>query len=149
MLLYHLGVTLYAKQLPGEGAKLYGGRWNPQGVACLYASQSKSLCVLEYAANIFLKNMPTALSFTTYEIPDNSWIGFLLKDLPANWKETPPPESTQTWGAKHLQNRLAIKVPSAIILSEFNFVINPLHVDFKFVRIKEIEPFSFDPRIKS
>ena len=149
MLLYHLGVTLYAKQLTGEGAKLYGGRWNPQGVACLYACESKSLCVLEYAANTFLKNMPTDLSFTTYDIPGNSWIGFLPKDLPANWKETPPPESTRTWGAKHLQNRLAIRVPSTIIPSEFNFVINPLHADFKLVRIKEIEPFSFDARIKS
>ena len=149
MLFYHLGITLFAKQLTGEGAKLYGGRWNPQGVPCLYACESKALCALEYAANILLENMPTELSFTTYEFPDNSWISFLPKDLPSNWQEIPPPKSTQQWGAKHLQNALAIRVPSGIIPSEFNFVINPLHQDFKKLRLKEIESFSFDRRIKS
>lgn len=149
MLIYHLGVTSYARQLTGEGAKLYGGRWNLQGIPCLYAGETKSLCALEYAANVLLENMPADLSFTTYEIPDNSWTSFSPKDLPVDWKETPPPESTQTLGSKLLQNRLAIRVPSAIIPSEFNFVINPLHADFKKVRIKEVEPFSFDKRIKT
>lgn len=149
MLIYHLGLTVYAKQLTGEGAKLYGGRWNPVGIACLYACESKALCALEYAANILLANMPGNLSFSTYEIPDNSWVSFLPKDLPANWQETPPPQSTKAWGAKQLQGSLAIRVPSAIIPSEFNFVINTHHADFKKLHLKSVEPFSFDRRIKS
>lgn len=149
MLVYHLGITLFAKQLTGEGAKLYGGRWNPKGVPCLYACESKALCALEYAANVLLEDMPGDLSFSAYEIPDDSWISFLPKDLPTNWQEIPLPKSTQDWGAKHLQDTLALRVPSVIIPSEFNFVINPLHTDFKKVRLKGVESFSFDRRIKT
>ena len=148
MLVYHLGVTKYAKQLTGEGAKLFGGRWNEIGTSCLYACESKALCALEFAANVLFDEMPEDLSFTTYEIPDDSWMNFLPKNLPDNWKDVPPSINIQVWGSMQLKNNLAIKVPSVIINSEFNFAINPLHPDFKKVRIKEVEIFSFDTRIK-
>lgn len=32
----------------GEGSRLFGGRWNPKGVAGVYCSQHLSLCVLEF-----------------------------------------------------------------------------------------------------
>jgi len=148
MEVYHLGTTMYANQLTGEGAKLFGGRWNVKGCPCIYTAGSKALCVLEYAANVVLKQIPDDLSFTIYSLPDESWDAFLPKDLPVNWQETPPPVSTQEWGTKHLKNKLAICVPSVIIPEEFNFVLNPLHADFKKVRIVKVEPFSFDQRIK-
>lgn len=148
MQVYHLGVTMFAKQLTGEGAKLYGGRWNMIGHACIYACQSKAMCALEYAANVSQEDLPDDLSFTTYDIPDESWITFPPKDLPVGWDAIPPPASTQKWGTEHLENKFAICVPSVIIPEEFNFVLNPLHPDFKKVKIKAIEPFIFDRRIK-
>ncbi|MHB8148190.1 MAG: RES domain-containing protein, partial [Vulcanimicrobiaceae bacterium] len=36
-----------ATALSGEGARLYGGRWNTPGVAALYASSSLALALLE------------------------------------------------------------------------------------------------------
>ena len=41
-----------AKAFDGEGARLYGGRWNSVGVAMVYASQHKSLAALEARVHI-------------------------------------------------------------------------------------------------
>ena len=39
-----------------------------------------------------------------------------------------------------------LKVPSAVIHEEHNFIINPLHVDFKKIRITQTVTFSTDKR---
>jgi RES domain-containing protein len=151
MEVYHIGTKKFATQLTGEGAKLHGGRWNSIGTACLYTAESISLCVLEYAANVSLHQMPASLTVTVYTLPDKSWKEFALDELPKNWQEVPAPVETQEWGSLHLQEakHLALKVPSVVIPSEHNYILNPLHTDFKKVVIKEILPFTFDSRIKS
>lgn len=148
MIVYHLGSTKFARQLTGEGAKLHGGRWNNIGQPCIYASGAKSLCVLEYAANVSLDEMNHNLAFTAYEIPDDCWAQFETKELPAGWMELPSPDAVRAWGTKQLQKHLALQLPSVIVPTEFNYLLNPLHPDFKNVRIKEVEPFTFDRRIK-
>lgn len=148
MLVYHLGVAQFADQLTGEGAKLYGGRWNLVGHPCIYAGETKALCALEYAANVLLEDMPENLAFTTYEIPNDNLVSFGADQLPFGWQNTPPSKATQIWGSETLNGKLAIRVPSVIIPSEFNFVLNPLHPDFKKVKVKAVESFTFDPRIK-
>lgn len=148
MIVYHLGQTRFAQQLTGEGAKLFGGRWNKIGQPCIYTSEARSLCVLEYAANTTLDEIANELAFTAYEIPDGHWQTFTPKHLPADWMELKVPSSTQEWGTKHLQNNLALRLPSVIIPNEFNYILNPLHPDFKKVRIKEVASFTFDKRIK-
>lgn len=151
MEVYHLGKTKFANQLTGEGAKLHGGRWNLIGSPCMYASESKALCVLEYLANVKADDMPSSLSITVYSLPDKSWKAFDITDLPKNWFQIPAPEETKRWGTQHLKANkfLALKIPSAILSSEFNFLLNPLHADFKKVKIKEVHSFTFDTRIKN
>ena len=118
------------------------------GTPCLYTSAARSLCVLEFAANMPLDEMSDDLAFTVYEIPDDSWTGFPLKELPPGWMESSSPGLVKEWGTKQLQQHLALKLPSVIIPSEFNFLLNPLHPDYKKVVIKGVEPFTFDKRIK-
>lgn len=151
MEVYHIGSKKFATQLSGEGAKLHGGRWNSIGTACLYTAESIALCVLEYAANVSLHQLPPSLTITVYTIPENSWREFSLAELPKNWQEVPAPAETQEWGTQLLQEakHLALRVPSVIIPSEYNYILNPLHPDFKKVKIKEVPPFTFDSRIKS
>lgn len=149
MEVYHLGLTLFSRQLTGEGARLHGGRWNLTGYPCLYTSETKALCVLELASNVLWYEIPEDLSITTYYLPDDSPVIFHESDLPPNWMETPAPASTKEWGTKQLENHLALRLPSVIIPSEFNFILNPLHSEFKKVRIKDAEPFIFDRRIKT
>ena len=148
MIVYHLGSTKFARQLTGEGAKLHGGRWNNIGQPCIYTSEAKSLCVLEYAANVSLDEMNPNLAFTSYEIPDDSWASFTTKELPAGWMEVPSPDGVRAWGTQQLLQHLALRLPSVIVPSEFNFLLNPLHPNFTNVRIKDVEPFTFDRRIK-
>jgi RES domain-containing protein len=150
MLVYHLGHSKFAQILNGEGAKLHGGRWNKIGTACLYTSESKALCVLEYAANVRLQELPLSLSITEYELPEGSWLSVTDKELPANWQQVPTPEETKLLGTRLLQDKniLAIKVPSVIIPTEYNFIINPLAKQFGKVRILAVTPFAIDKRIK-
>ena len=148
---YHLGTTKFARQLNGEGAKLHGGRWNLIGTPCIYCSESRALSVLQYAANLRLDEMPSDLSITIYSIPDKSWKQFGESDLPKNWKLKPVPQNVKEWGNMQLTESkwLALKIPSVIIPTEFNFILNPLHPDFKKVKIKGVQSFQFDSRVKS
>lgn len=151
MEVYHLGSKKFARQLTGEGAKLHGGRWNSIGTASIYTAESIALCVLEYAANVSLHQLPSSLTITVYALPDKSWKEFPTTELPKNWQELPAPIETQEWGSKQLQEakHLALRLPSVIIPTEYNYILNPLHPEFKKVKIKDVRPFTFDPRIKS
>lgn len=150
MLVYHLGHTKFAHLLNGEGAKLHGGRWNKIGVPCLYTSESKALCVLEYAANVSLDEIPSSLSITVYELPDKSWKEVHSDQLPENWHKVPIPEENKIFGTELLQNLnvLAIRLPSVIILSEYNFILNPFAKSFEAIKIVEVHSFTMDKRVK-
>ncbi len=150
MLVYHLGHTKFAYSLTGEGAKLHGGRWNKIGVPCIYTSESKSLSVLEYAANVRLEEMPVSLSITVYELPEKSWKEISVDQLPKNWQEVPIPEENKLMATELLQslNILALKIPSIIIPSEYNFILNPLATKFETIKIVEVHNFTMDKRIK-
>ncbi len=150
MNVYHLGHTKFAHLLTGEGAKLHGGRWNKIGTPCIYTSESKALCVLEYAANVRLEELPASLSITIYDLPDKKWKAVESESLPANWQYAPAIEETKNFGGKILEDHqtLALKVPSAIIPSEYNYILNPLASNFNLIKIIAIHPFKMDKRIK-
>lgn len=150
MLVYRVGKTKYAADLNGTGARLFGGRWNNKMIGCLYTSGNRALAVLEYTVNVNIEDIPRNLSITTIEIPDKPILFLKEADLPGNWKQTPAPSSTKSFGSKILQAAevLIIGVPSIIIPEEFNYLINPLHPDIKKIKIMEIKDFVYDLRIK-
>lgn len=132
----------------GQGAKLFGGRWNSAGFAVVYGSQHKSLGALEQLVhlNSRLTNSFKAFSF---HFPD-SLIDIVSADsLPENWRQEPPPVSTQQFGDIWIsQARSAVlAVPSIIIPEELNYLINPAHADFRKITIKASQDFVFDPRL--
>ncbi len=71
-------------------------------------------------------------------------------DLVAGWRTAPPPQSLAEIGARWLEAKhtLMLAVPSAIITSELNYLLNPLHPQFRRIRIGRPEPFTFDPRLR-
>lgn len=150
MQVYHTGRIKHANDLSGKGAELHGGRWNSIGVPCIYASASRALSVLEYAANVKLTDLPHMLGITTYEIPENCWHTIDLAHLPHNWQQRPYPKETAELGSLFLSRKqfLAIKVPSVIVAQEYNFLLNPLHPSFGQVKIVEVSSLVFDGRIK-
>lgn len=150
MLVYHLGRTRFAQDLSGEGARLFGGRWNHKLVPCIYTSESRALAVLEYTVNVNIEEIPRALSMTVIEIPDRQLLSLNAEDLPGNWFHSPVPVSSRDFGTGLLNNSeyLVIKLPSVVIQDEFNYLINPLHRDINKVKIIGVHDFIYDVRIK-
>jgi RES domain-containing protein len=151
MIVYRISSTRYAKDLSGEGARLYGGRWNHRLTACVYTSQSRALAVLEYTVNISEDDIPRALSIVALHIPDDTILEITESMLPGNWKESPVPASARDFGTRILKamRHPVIKIPSAIIPQECNFILNPCHPGSTTFAIADIHDFVYDIRIKS
>ncbi|MGC4129748.1 MAG: RES family NAD+ phosphorylase [Bergeyella sp.] len=147
MIVYRLSKKIYADDLSGAGAKIAGARWNSKGVAMLYTGQSIALCVTEIAVHIPLGIIPKDYCLVHIEIPEDSVAE--LKRLPPNWNIFPHPHETQEIGDKFIldNKKLVLKVPSAAVQGEYNYLINPRHKDFHQIKIKKTEKFSFDERL--
>jgi RES domain-containing protein len=150
MLLYRICSSKFANDLTGEGAKINGGRWNHPGTACIYSASTRALALLEYTAHAKLHLIPRALSFTSFEVPDQSLQSFSIAQLPGNWKQFPHPKETRDFGTKFLTDNkfLVYRLPSVVIDDEMNFIINPSHPDIKLVKIKEVKDYVYDLRLK-
>ncbi len=151
MIVYRIGESRYASDLTGEGARLFGARWNHIGTACLYTAESRALAVLEYTVNVNIAVIPRALSMATFEIPDTGIQVLAQADLPGNWKESPAPASTKDFGTSLLQAAATpiIKIPSTVIPEEFNYLLNPSHAGSRDFRLLEVRDFVYDVRIKN
>lgn len=133
----------------GEGARLYGGRWNSRGVPMVYASTSLALAAVETFVNLEPNLQPKDLISIEGNIPDGLEISRVdLKTLPANWRETRD-ESLRRFGDDWIRagQTAALLVPSAAIRGEWNVLLNPAHGDFSKIRFRKPQPFEFDVRM--
>ena len=134
----------------GEGARIYGGRWNPAGVPVVYTAESLSLATLEIIVHLeridllrqhFVKIPVTFDDVLVYALP--------REKLPEDWNRLPPAETTQRIGYEWITQASfpILKVPSTVIPEEHNFLLNPTHPDFQSVSIGEARRFDFDSRL--
>ncbi len=137
-----------ATAFSGEGARLYGGRWNPKGVPVVYTASSQSL------ANLEMLVQDGKLSANYLMIP--ATIPSRLKierikpeDLPKNWRSHESREKLQAIGADWLKrgSSAVLIVPSSVIPAETNYLLNPLHPSFKKIDIGDPQDFLTDPRL--
>jgi RES domain-containing protein len=135
--------------LDGEGARLYGGRWNSRGNAVVYVSASRALAVLERLVGTDPEDVPSDLTIFEIELPDTLEIRTVsATELNATWRR---PRSAlchrigNEWIAR--QATPALAVPSAIIPEERNYLVNPAHPDSIRVQLGGQTPFEFDPRL--
>src|SRR5688572_29551087 len=103
MRVYRLVNSTYASDLTGEGARLHGGRWNHIGVPCVYASENRSLAVLEFSVNVQIQSILRNLSLVELDIPGD-YHEVHIPDLPGNWRAAPAPASTKDFGSTLLKN---------------------------------------------
>lgn len=150
MKVFRLSHHKYSKDLSGKGAEKTGGRWNSKGNALIYTSESRALCTTEIAVHTPLGNLPVGYELITIEIPASVNIHELaFSKLPADWKSHPHSHSTQIIGDKFIKDGkyLVMKVPSAVVKGDFNFIINPFHPSIRKIKITSIESFEFDMRL--
>lgn len=149
MKVYRITQSAYKEDISGYGAYLYGGRWNSKGFAALYAAGSISLAVLELVVNFgrSATSLQQSYHLLTIDIPDKSIEIFDAESLPKDWLKNEL--FSQSAGTQFLQQnkQLALKVPSAVVSEEFNFLINLAHTLFNEVKIIKAVKYSFDNRL--
>lgn len=132
----------------GEGARLYGGRWNPKGVPVVYTAQTQALAVLQ----MMVQDEALAARYVMIpaQVPDDIAIDRIdARSLPAGWRSIRHIETLREIGAEWARSRRSavLAVPSAVIPAETNFLLNPLHPDFRRIRIGKPAAFRLDPRL--
>lgn len=134
----------------GEGARLYGARWNSPGTRVAYASGNSALAVLEVLVHMAGGGILPGYSMVTARLDDQYVADLPPSDLPAEWNASPVPPEVQAVGDAWIRSgaSLALRVPSVLVADSFNILINPEHPDFDRLTIESIEPFEFDQRIR-
>ena len=132
----------------GEGARLYGGRWNRKGVAMVYTAGSQSLAMLE----MLVQDEPLRARYVMVPatLPKNLKIERVIPDqLPADWRDLGARERLQAIGSDWARRRSSavLAVPSVVIPTETNYLLNPLHPAFARIDIGEAEVFVTDLRL--
>lgn len=132
----------------GEGARLYGGRWNPKGAPVVYTAQTQALAVLE----MMVQDEALAARYVMIpaRIPDGVAIERIdAKSLPAGWRSLRHLKTLRGIGAEWArgQRSVVLAVPSAVVPAETNFLLNPLHPEFRRIRIGKPAAFRLDPRL--
>lgn len=139
-----------ANDLSGQGAANEGGRWNNEGTFALYTSESRALAMLELLVhvdetelppNLFVMTIEVDESAPLYEVPDD--------DMPGDWR------MSENLSLKNLgdgffkdRNFIGLKVRSAVMPQEYNYVLNPLFPRYyDLVKIKNIEDYKRDGRL--
>ena len=152
MRVYRLCKRAYADPaLDGEGARLWGGRWNPPGRPLVYTSGSLPLAVLELLVNAEAAQLPSDLVTVTIEIPDVvSMATIEAGALPRGWRDHPAPAAVQAIGAEWLDSgrSAVLRVPSAVLPTDFNLLVNPRRPDASHVVVAARGPFAWDPRLE-
>jgi len=149
MILYRICNCNRANDVSGTGAKLFGGRWNSIGTPLHYMAANRALAALEVLANKSTITGEQNLCLSIFEVPEDSIITIEIADLPDDWRDYPAIPFLKMLGDKFVKQRkfLLLKVPSALIEDEYNFLMNVYHPLANQIKIKEIKPFHFDGRL--
>lgn len=132
----------------GEGARLYGGRWNRKGTPMVYTAGSQSLAMLE----MLVQDEPLRARYVMIPatLPRNLKVERIApEELPDDWRHLAAREQLQAIGSEWVKRKSSavLAVPSAVIPSETNYLLNPLHPSFAKIDIGPPQEFITDLRL--
>lgn len=150
MIVYRITDRKRALDIGGTGAALYPGRWNKKGSPVLYTGATKEIALLETIVHIPPLLIPK-LDILTIEIPDDSITNLEAANLPSNWSQYPAPTILAEIGEQWILEgkTIVLKVPSSIIHTSTNYILNCNHTDYNRVKILDHSHFPFDTRLTS
>ena len=145
MIVYRCTLRKWARDISGEGAYLYGGRWNNPGTHLVYAAENNVLAAFEVALRVPLEHISKNYVMVPIEIPDKTEV--MEPALTGPWHLKM--EVTRSIGENFINDKkyLLMKVPSALISDSFNYLINPSHNLIKKVIVLEARSILFDKRL--
>ncbi|MEX0646619.1 MAG: RES family NAD+ phosphorylase [Balneolaceae bacterium] len=135
----------------GEGARKYGGRFNTEGNSAVYTSGFLSLALLEMLVQVNKRSILSNFVMISADIPEHFIYSPDESVLPEKWNQIPYEKESQLFGDKWLAAPDAapvLKIPSVVVPTEFNYVINPLHSAVKDWTYSSPENLPFDRRLK-
>jgi RES domain-containing protein len=148
--LWRIATRKWALDTACEGARLYGGRWNPVAWPAMYAGTSIEICALEKFVHLGGAAHPP-LVLVSIDVPDDEKLAYgpPLAALPPDWAALPTPASTQEFGRRWLESArgLLMFVPSAVIPEAGNALVNPRHPGYRDIRLAIVRDFAFDARM--
>lgn len=135
--------------LSGEGARRYGGRWNTPGRRAVYLGGSLALASMELLVHLKAPAVLEAYRKLRVRIPRALVAAVSECDLPADWAAPRMHPGTQEMGDRWLRSRASavLRVPSAVVIGEVNYIANPRHPDFGRIDAGTIRGFRFDARV--
>lgn len=140
---------LLRKAFSGEGAAANGGRWNSPGTPIVYTAGTQSLAALEMLVHLSDPNELVKIDYAVIPVELDAEMILGPSKLSGDWRTYPAPASTMHLGDLWVESRqsVALRVPSVVIPSESNYLLNPAHPDFKGVGICKPAAFAFDVRL--
>lgn len=136
--------------LDGRGGLVTAGRWHTPRRVVTYTSESLALASLEVLVHCDVDLLPSDLVAIEIDLPTKVTISEIeVNDLPRTWRKHPGPRRLQELGNEWLDRRrtAVLRVPSALVPTESNLLVNPLHPAFAELRIVRRFKFSFDERL--
>lgn len=137
------------EMMSGEGAFLFGGRWNSKGMQVVYLGSSLAQASMELLVHLGRAEVLQQYCKMEVLFDEAQVLHIALEDLPADWAEPTMTAAVQAVGDAWVadQGSLILQVPSAVVVGEYNYLFNPLHPDSGNTSFGAITPFDFDHRI--
>lgn len=117
----------------------------------MYVTTSISLAILEILVHLQNSMLMRSYTLLSIEVSEELLDTLEVSELASDWRSASPPDSTQSQGDAWLADGdyVGLKVPSVIVPSEYNVLLNPLHPAFvDLLSSVEREPMIFDPRLQ-
>ena len=149
MIVYRITKAQYADRLVASGG---AARWNGRGQYVIYTAATRALACLENVVHRSGEGLLDGFRVMVIEVPDDLAVETIAADdLPADWFDFHQYDTCQRIGGDWLRSgqSAVLRVPSAIITHEWNYLLNPAHPAFTRIRLLRAEPFVFDPRLKT
>ena len=126
--------------LSGDGARLYGGRWNTPGRPLIYGAETAALAVLEVRVHLDLDWDMLPDDYVLVAIDTAAIVAETIQE---------PPDDPRVIGDAWIESRRSalLRVPSFIVPESYNVLINPTHPDALSIQLGSVRPFLFDRRL--
>ncbi|ARK12435.1 RES family NAD+ phosphorylase [Fibrella sp. ES10-3-2-2] len=147
MEVYRITQALYTDRLVASGG---AARWNARGRFVIYTAGSRALACLENVVHRSGEGLQDLFRVMVIDVPDTLPVETItLADLPPDWSDYQNYDVCQQRGEMWLLRGASpvLRVPSAIVTQEWNYLLNPAHPQFSTIELVRTEAFAFDPRL--